>query len=92
MLIATVDKFAQLASKPESRVLLGLKTGGKRRTPPDLIIQDELHLLTGPLGSMAGLYESMLEIIWNNVQFRPKYVAATATIRGIEKDLSLIHI
>jgi|APSaa5957512535_1039671.scaffolds.fasta_scaffold02738_2 hypothetical protein len=90
LLIATVDKFAQLASKPESRVLLGLKTGGKRRTPPDLIIQDELHLLTGPLGSMAGLYESMLEIIWNNVQFRPKYVAATATIRGIEKDAELM--
>jgi hypothetical protein len=90
LLIGTVDKFAQLASKPEARVLLGLQTNDNHRRHPDLIIQDELHLLTGPLGSMAGLYETVFEVLWKASNHSAKYVAATATIKGIEKDSKIM--
>ena len=50
-----------------------------------LIIQDELHLLTGPLGTIAGLVETALETAWEDLGHRPKYIAATATIRGAQR-------
>lgn len=118
LLIATVDKFAQMPWKGEVQHLFGQVNGlcerhgflspevekddsgnhnryngqpGVKRQdhaplrPPDLIIQDELHLISGPLGSMVALYETAVDELctWtvNGKRVRPKVVSSTATIR-----------
>ena len=116
LLIATVDKFAQMPWKGEVQMLFGQVNAlcprhgflspeiedaqshpargglppvkniphGPLR-PPDLIIQDELHLISGPLGSMVGLYETAVDELctWEveGKRVRPKVIASTATIR-----------
>lgn len=77
-LLGTVDKFAQLAWVPESGVLFGHAAG---RRPPSLIIQDELHLLTGPLGTTVGLYEAAINLLCEYDGRPPKVISSTATIR-----------
>ena len=71
-IVSTIDKFAQLPKKLESSRLFGC---GVDKRPPDLVIQDELHLITGPLGTMAGLYESSMALLCEHAGRRPKVVA-----------------
>jgi hypothetical protein len=62
--------------------------------PPDLVIQDELHLIAGPLGTMAGLYEAAIEALClrplDGSPVRPKIVASTATVRKAEDQIQAL--
>jgi len=87
LLIATIDKFARLAW--EERV--GSFFGGTVARPPELVIQDELHLIAGALGSVAGLYEAALDTILIQKGVYPKYIASTATIRMAEQQVRRLY-
>jgi len=125
MLIATVDKFAQMAWLGPVQTLFGQVTGWCPRhgfrspeledtnshqaagkfpaiatrphallRPPDLIIQDELHLISGPLGSLVGIYEGAVDQLstWevDGKKVRPKVIASTATVRRAAAQVSAL--
>ena len=126
MMIATVDKFAQMASVGAVRMLFGraetecdrhglvlpddddcngthTKKGALPAThpksvarirPPDLIIQDEFHLISGPLGTMVGLYETAVDELctWNlgDKAIHPKVIASTATVRKADEQIKRV--
>ena len=87
LLVATIDKFARVAWEERASVFFG--SAGCR--PPELIIQDELHLITGPLGSVAGVYEAGFDSLLAERGSRPKYVASTATIRMAEQQVRALY-
>ena len=63
--------------------------------PPELIIQDELHLITGPLGTIYGAYETVIEDLCSysvdGKKIRPKYVVSTATIKNAEAQAKCLY-
>lgn len=85
ILIATVDKFARLAWESGGSAFFG---DNGRYLPPTLIIQDELHLLSGPLGTTVGIYESAVELLCGLDGVTPKVIASTATIRRAPEQVS----
>ena len=127
LVIATVDKFAQMPWKGDTQALFGQVSrqctrhgyvtpsavdtewesashppvGGHpaastvdavRVRPPDLIVQDELHLISGPLGSLTGLYETAVDRLstWEpepGRPVRPKVIASTATVRRADRQI-----
>ena len=92
LLIGTIDKFARLAWEPRASPFFGSGASSRQpMRPPELIIQDELHLVTGPLGSVAGLYEAGLDTLLNFRDVRPKYVASTATIRMAKTQVKRLY-
>lgn len=126
LLIATVDKFAQMpwngavqmlfghveqrcerhgfvgpsiddSNHPRRGALPGVKLAdhGPLR-PPDLIIQDELHLISGPLGTLTGLYETAIDELcsWDvgGTRVRPKVIASTATIRRASDQIRALFL
>ena len=93
-LIGTVDKFAMLAYRPEANSLFGSPLGDHSSRPPVLILQDELHLISGPLGTMYGMYETVIERLCTRRDgqdaIRPKIICSTATIRGASEQVKAI--
>jgi hypothetical protein len=87
MLVATVDKFARLAWEERATTFFG----GARHRPPELIIQDELHLIASALGSVAGLYEAGLDTVVRLRGVYPKYIASTATIRMASQQVRSLY-
>lgn len=85
IVVATVDKFARLAWISRGGSVFGLDD--TPFDPPSLIIQDELHLIAGPLGTVVGIYEASIRALLTWRGFKPKVVASTATIRSAEEQI-----
>ena len=75
-----------MASLPTSTM-----TNIKPFLPPELIIQDELHLITGPLGTVYGAYETIIEDMCTHDNIKPKYVVSTATIKNAEAQIRCLY-
>jgi len=84
LLIGTIDKYAQIVRRKQVNHLFGLDTG----KTPDLIVQDELHLISGPLGTIAGLYEAAVDRMFAAGGARPKIIGSTATIRRASEQVA----
>jgi hypothetical protein len=86
-----VDRYDQNGFYGPCQPTGGNPLPGGRLPPPELIIQDELHLISGPLGTMMGLYESALDELCryqrDDRSFRPKIIASTATVRRAENQI-----
>lgn len=88
LLFGTVDKFAMLAWRARGNSFFNSLNDS---LPPDLIIQDELHLLTGPLGTITGIFESVIEILCSKNGRKPKIISSTATTRNTNEQIKALY-
>lgn len=86
--VATVDKFAQIPLNDKPAALFGI---GNNKKPPELIIQDELHLISGPLGTMTGIYEAAISKLCECDGVCAKVIASTATIRNAANQIMALY-
>jgi hypothetical protein len=100
LVIGTADKLAMLSYRPFAGALFGRSylPGAvvNSHVPPGLIIQDELHLISGPLGTMYALYEGIFERLCTFKHsegrwIKPKLIASTATIRGASDQVKSLY-
>ncbi len=89
LLISTIDKYARIPWLAEVGKLFGLDN--EKILPPELIIQDELHLIAGPLGTISGLYETIVDEYCSSKGIRPKIIASTATIRNADEQIKSLY-
>lgn len=88
LLFGTVDKFAMMTWEGKSGNFFNLN---KNYRSPELIIQDELHLISGSLGTMVGLYETAVDGLCGEKGVAPKIIASTATIRRAGEQCSVLY-
>ncbi len=88
LLFGTVDKFAMMAWDGRVGAFFGLHSDNRG---PELIIQDELHLISGALGTMVGLYETAIDGLSSMKGIKPKVIASTATIRRAKEQCSVLY-
>lgn len=88
LLFGTVDKFAMMAWDGRVGSFFGLHSDNRG---PELIIQDELHLISGALGTMVGLYETAVDGLSSMKGIKPKVIASTATIRRAKEQCSVLY-
>ena len=92
-LFGLVDRFDENGYYGPMQPNVGQDLGGQL-PPPDLIIQDELHLISGPLGTIAGVYEAAIDKLSsrevNGRALRPKIIASTATVRRAQSQIQAL--
>lgn len=81
IVLATVDKFARLQFAPAAGSILGLGTPYRQ---PSMIIQDEMHLLSGPLGTTVAMFDAVVQSLLSREGSAPKVIASTATVRAAD--------
>ncbi|WP_213997440.1 helicase-related protein [Tepidanaerobacter syntrophicus] len=87
-ILSTVDKFARITWEAKAGCLFGINT---KYRAPELIIQDELHLISGPLGTLTGLYETAVDRLCQKDGIKPKIIASTATIRNAKSQIKALY-
>lgn len=88
LLFGTVDKFAMMPWDGRIGAFFGI---GSNNRAPELIIQDELHLISGALGTVVGIYETAVDGICGQKGIYPKIIASTATIRRAKEQCSVLY-
>lgn len=88
LLFGTVDKFAMMTWKEEVGSFFAV---GSFNRAPELIIQDELHLISGPLGTMVAMFETAIDYLCQEKGIRPKIIASTATIRRAKEQCAALY-